>query len=68
MVTSGIAEEVKNLQEQIAAVKDKVEDDVMCEKIRLFVYAHSEIQALFKADAGIFYIRPLADCVLKVVV
>ncbi|KIJ56683.1 hypothetical protein M422DRAFT_197782 [Sphaerobolus stellatus SS14] len=52
MVTSGIAEEVKALQEQIDAVKDKVEDDTLCEKIRLFVYAPAEIQALFKADAA----------------
>jgi hypothetical protein len=52
MFTSGIAEEVKALQEDIQGVEEKVEDPILCEKIRLFVYAPSEIQAMLKADAG----------------
>ena len=52
MFTSSLAEEVKALQEDIEAVRDKVEDPILCEKIRLFVYAPLEIQTLFKADAG----------------
>ncbi|KAF8463763.1 hypothetical protein JB92DRAFT_3086290 [Gautieria morchelliformis] len=52
MFTSNLSEEVKALQEDIDAVRDKVEDPIMCEKIRLFVYAPLEIQTLFKADAA----------------
>lgn len=47
-----MTEEVKVLEEEIEAVKDKVDDAVMCEKIRQFVYAPKEIQDLLKADAG----------------
>lgn len=56
MFTGSLAEEVKALQEDIEAVQDKVEDPVLCEKMRLFVYAPSEIQAMFKADAGVLVI------------
>jgi hypothetical protein len=52
MFTSSLTEEAKALEEHIEAVKDKVEDPVMCEKIRRFVYAPKEIQDLFKSDAG----------------
>lgn len=52
MFTSSLSEEVKALEEDIEAVKSKVDDPVMCEKIRLFVYAPREIQAMYKADAG----------------
>ena len=52
MFTSSLSEEVKVLEEDIEAVKDKVDDPVMCEKIRQFVYAPREIQEMFKADAG----------------
>ena len=57
MFTSSLQEEVKALEEDIAAVKEKVEDDMICEKLRLFVYAPREIQSIYKADAGefIFY-------------
>jgi hypothetical protein len=52
MFTSSLSEEVKALEEDIESVKDKVDDPVMCEKIRQFVYAPREIQDMFKADAG----------------
>jgi hypothetical protein len=55
MFTSSLSEEVKALEEDIEAVKDKVDDPVMCEKIRQFVYAPREIQDMFKADAGQFH-------------
>ena len=54
MFTSSLQEEVKALEEDIAAVKEKVEDDMICEKLRLFVYAPREIQSIYKADAGKF--------------
>jgi len=52
MFTSSLTEEVKQLQEEIEAVKDKVDDPVMCDKVRQFVYAPPEIQEMFKADSG----------------
>lgn len=52
MFTSSLTEEVKALEEDIEAVRDKVDDPVMCEKMRQFVYAPREIQEMFKADAG----------------
>jgi len=52
MFTSSLAEEVKALEEEIETVKDKVDDPVMCDKMRQFVYAPREIQAMFKDDAG----------------
>ncbi|KAF9485334.1 hypothetical protein BDN70DRAFT_871354 [Pholiota conissans] len=53
MFTSSLTEEVKVLEEEIEAVKDKVDDPIMCAKIRQFVYAPREIQAMFKADAAV---------------
>ncbi|KAF4575050.1 hypothetical protein EYR36_006406 [Pleurotus pulmonarius] len=52
MFTSSLTEEVKVLEEQIEAVKDKVEDPIICEKMRQFVYAPKEIQDLYKIDAA----------------
>lgn len=52
MFTGSLIEEVKALEEDIEAVKSKVEDPIICEKVRLFVYAPREIQAVYKADAG----------------
>ena len=54
MFTSTLYEEVRALEEDIEAVKDKVEDPIICEKIRQFVYAPREIQAVYKADAGVY--------------
>jgi Domain of unknown function in PX-proteins (DUF3818) len=53
MFTSSLNEEVKSLEEDIEAVKDKVDDPVICEKVRQFVYGPKEIQAMYKSDAGI---------------
>jgi len=52
MFTSSLSEEVKALEEHIEAVKDKVDDPVISEKIRQFVYAPKNIQDCLKADAG----------------
>ncbi|EGO27564.1 hypothetical protein SERLADRAFT_360246 [Serpula lacrymans var. lacrymans S7.9] len=51
MFTSSLTEEVKNLEEDIESVQGKVDDPVICEKIRLFVYAPKEIQDMYKKDA-----------------
>ncbi|KAI0796654.1 hypothetical protein C8Q75DRAFT_802341 [Abortiporus biennis] len=51
MFTGSLMEEVRALEEDIEAVKAKVEDPVICEKVRLFVEAPKEIQYIYKADA-----------------
>ena len=56
MFTSSLNEEVKSLEEDIEVVKDKVDDPVICEKVRQFVYAPREIQALYKNDAGRWFL------------
>lgn len=52
MFTSSLNEEVKSLEEDIEAVKDKIDDPVICAKVRQFVYAPKEIQAIYKSDSG----------------
>ena len=52
MFTGSLVEETKVLEEDIEAVKTKIDDPMMCEKVRLFVYAPRDIQDIFRADAG----------------
>ncbi|KAI0068870.1 hypothetical protein BV25DRAFT_54101 [Artomyces pyxidatus] len=52
MFTSSLSEEVKALEEDIEAVKDKVDDAIICEKVRQYVYAPQEIQLIYKGDAA----------------
>ncbi|CAE6448712.1 unnamed protein product [Rhizoctonia solani] len=52
MFTTSLSEEVRALQEDIQAVEDKVEDPILCEKIKQFVNAPPDIQKLIKADAA----------------
>ncbi|KAJ7068298.1 hypothetical protein C8F01DRAFT_602866 [Mycena amicta] len=52
MFTGSLTEEVHALEEEIEAVKAKVDDPMICEKIRQFVYAPREIQDMLKADAA----------------
>ncbi|EKM59516.1 uncharacterized protein PHACADRAFT_250075 [Phanerochaete carnosa HHB-10118-sp] len=52
MFTGSLMEEVKALEEDIDSVRSKVEDPQICEKVKLFVYAPPEIQAIYKADAA----------------
>ncbi|CAO1623871.1 unnamed protein product [Sympodiomycopsis kandeliae] len=51
MFSSSLQEEAKELQEMIVAVQAKVEDDVLCEKVQLFVEAPLEVQNMYKRDA-----------------
>jgi len=44
-------EEVKMLEEDIEAVKEKVDDSMMCEKVRLFIYAPPEVQLFYKEES-----------------
>lgn len=55
MFTSSLTEEVKALQEDIAAVEEKVEDPTICEKLKLFINAPPEIQTIYHQDAGLFH-------------
>lgn len=52
MFTSSLQEEVRSLEENIEAIQQKVDDPIICEKVRQFVYAPREIQAIYRADAG----------------
>ncbi|KAK7061740.1 PX-domain-containing protein [Favolaschia claudopus] len=52
MFTGSLTEEVRALEEEIEAVKEKVDDPMISEKIRQFVYAPREIQDMLKADAA----------------
>jgi hypothetical protein len=52
MFSSSLTEEVRTIEEDIEAVKAKVDDSVMCEKLRLFVNAPREIQDTYRADAA----------------
>lgn len=51
MFSSSLQEEAKELSEMVTAVKSKVEDDVLSEKVRLFVYAPQDVQAQYRSDA-----------------
>ncbi len=51
MFSGSLAEEAKALEEEIDAVKDKVDDPIICEKIRRFVYGPKEIQDMYKSDS-----------------
>ena len=44
-------EEVRMLEEDIEAVKERVDDPMMCEKVRLFIYAPSEIQQFYREES-----------------
>lgn len=52
MFTSSLQEEVRALEDNIEAIKAKIDDPVICEKVRQFVCAPREIQAIYRADAG----------------
>ncbi|KAJ3484539.1 hypothetical protein NLI96_g5579 [Meripilus lineatus] len=52
MFTGSLVEEVRALEGDIEAVKAKVDDPMMCEKVKVFVNAPKEIQAIYKADAA----------------
>ncbi|KAG8931592.1 hypothetical protein FRC01_001097 [Tulasnella sp. 417] len=51
MFTSSLTEEVNALKEDIILVSDKVEDPVLCEKVRQYVYAPRAIQEFYRAEA-----------------
>lgn len=52
MFSSSLSEEARQIEEEIEAVKAKVDDPVICEKVRRFVYAPKEIQDTYRLDAA----------------
>ena len=61
MFTSSLMEESRALQEDIAAVADKVNDPAMCEKVRKFIYAPREIQGIYRADASKYIVIRISE-------
>ncbi|SJX61278.1 uncharacterized protein SRS1_10273 [Sporisorium reilianum f. sp. reilianum] len=51
MFSSSLQDEVRELDEVCAAICAKVDDATICDKVRQFVYAPAEIQALYRKDA-----------------
>ncbi|KDQ20745.1 hypothetical protein BOTBODRAFT_26762 [Botryobasidium botryosum FD-172 SS1] len=51
MFTGQLSEEISLLQEDIEAVHEKIDDPVICEKVRRFVESPKEFQEIFQADA-----------------
>ncbi|KAL1747217.1 hypothetical protein HDZ31DRAFT_80584 [Schizophyllum fasciatum] len=52
MFSSSLSEEARQIEEEIEAVKAKVDDPVICQKVRRFVYAPKEIQDIHRQDAA----------------
>jgi NADPH:quinone reductase-like Zn-dependent oxidoreductase len=52
MFSSSLQEEARALEEDIDAVADKIDDPVIVEKVRRFVYASKEVHAAAKAEAS----------------
>ena len=51
MFSSSLQDEVRELDEVCAAISAKVDDAAICDKVRKFVYAPAEIQAIYRKDA-----------------
>jgi hypothetical protein len=60
MFSSSLQEEVHALEEDIAAVADKIDDPVIVDKVRRFVYAPKETQAAARAEASACPVPPRA--------
>lgn len=51
MFSSGLEAEVKELQEDLQRVQEKIQDPVMCERIKRFIYAPRLIQKRYRDEA-----------------
>ncbi len=51
MFSSSLQDEVRELDEVCTAIIAKVDDQTICEKVRQFVYAPADIQAMYRKDA-----------------
>jgi hypothetical protein len=52
MFSTTLNEDIREIQEQIDVISEKIGDPDFCEKVKMFVIAPLEIQQIFKADAG----------------
>ncbi|KZT05522.1 uncharacterized protein LAESUDRAFT_726785 [Laetiporus sulphureus 93-53] len=60
MFTGSLQEDVRAIEEDIEGIKENINDPIICEKVRQFVYAPREIQAVYKSDAASENIHILA--------
>ncbi len=56
MFSQSLTEDVRLLAEDIEAVKDKVDDPVLCQKIEQYANAPYEIQEIYRRDASEFIV------------
>jgi len=61
MFSTTLNEDIREIQEQIEIISEKIGDPDFCEKVKMFVIAPLEIQQIFKADAGSFFLLSLSD-------
>lgn len=52
MFSTTLNEDIREIQEQIDIISEKIGDPDFCEKVKMFVIAPLEIQQIFKTDAG----------------
>ncbi|WVO13112.1 hypothetical protein L204_100723 [Cryptococcus depauperatus] len=52
MFSSSLTEDVRMLEEDIEVVQEKIDDPVLCQKIRQFAEASFEIQNIYRKDAA----------------
>lgn len=64
MFSSSLSDDARELSEVCAAVSAKVDDPVLCEKVKSFVYAPPEIQAIYRTDAENEHLD-LLTCILR---
>lgn len=53
MFTSSLAEEVRTLNVYVEHVSAKIDSPILCEKVRVFVYASREIQETYRTHARV---------------
>jgi hypothetical protein len=58
MFSTSLNEDIREIQEQIDLISEKIADPDYCEKVKQFVIAPLEIQQIFKADAGQWHPSP----------
>lgn len=52
MFSTSLNEDIREIQEQIDLISEKIGDPDYCEKVKQFVIAPLDIQQIFKGDAG----------------
>lgn len=52
MFSGQLNDDIRELQDHIAVLSEKIGDPDYCEKIKQFVFAPHDIQQIYKNDAG----------------